>query len=53
MSKVGDEREFLRSLNETLLANQREFNTRLAASQAEVTAKQAQLEDLQEQVRTG
>lgn len=51
LSKVTEEREFLRSLNETLLSNQKEFNTKLAAAQAELKDKDAQLQDLQEQVR--
>lgn len=50
LSKVTEEREFLRSLNETLLSNQKEFNTQLAAAQVELKDKDAQLQDLQEQV---
>jgi hypothetical protein len=53
LSKVTEEREFLRSLNETLLSNQKEFNTQLAAAQAELKDKDAQLQDLQEQVSKG
>lgn len=53
LSKVTEEREFLRSLNETLLSNQKEFNSKLTAAQAELTAKDAQLQDLQEQVGVG
>jgi hypothetical protein len=50
LSKVTEEREFLRSLNETLLSNQKEFSSKLAAAQAELKEKDAQLQDLQEQV---
>jgi hypothetical protein len=53
LSKMTEEREFLRSLNETLLSNQKEFNTQLAAAQAELKDKDAQLQDLQEQVGKG
>ena len=51
LGKVTEEREFLRSLNETLLSNQKEFNSQLAAAQADLKEKEAQLVDLQEQVR--
>jgi uncharacterized protein involved in exopolysaccharide biosynthesis len=50
LSKVTEEREFLRSLNETLLSNQKEFSSKLAAAHAELKDKDAQLQDLQEQV---
>lgn len=53
LSKVTEEREFLRSLNETLLSNQKEFSSKLAAAQAELKEKDAQLQDLQEQVGGG
>lgn len=51
VAKVGEEREFLRSLNETLLANQKDFSTKLKAAQSALAGKDAQLQDLQEQVR--
>lgn len=50
-AKAAEEREFLRSLNETLLANQKEFGAKLTAAQAAAADKDAQLQDLQEQVR--
>jgi hypothetical protein len=49
-SKATEEREFLRSLNETLLANQKDFGCKLKAAQAALADKDAQLQDLQEQV---
>jgi BRCA1-associated protein len=49
-SKASEEREFLRSLNETLLANQKDFGCKLQAAQAALADKDAQLQDLQEQV---
>eukprot|EP00878_Enallax_costatus_P011007 GHUV01011496.1.p1 GENE.GHUV01011496.1~~GHUV01011496.1.p1 ORF type:complete len:327 (+),score=137.85 GHUV01011496.1:94-1074(+) len=51
VAKVGEEREFLRSLNETLLANQKEYSNKLKAAQAALAEKDALLQDLQEQVR--
>ncbi|KAF8069519.1 BRIZ2 [Scenedesmus sp. PABB004] len=51
VAKVGEEREFLRSLNETLLANQKEFGVQLKAAQAAIAEKDAAVADLQEQVR--
>lgn len=53
LSKVTEEREFLRSLNETLLSNQKDFNSKLATAQADLAAKDAQMQDLQEQVGGG
>lgn len=50
VQKASDEREFLRSLNETLLANQKEFGVKLKAAQVALADKDAQLQDLQEQV---
>jgi BRCA1-associated protein len=50
-AKAGEEREFLRSLNETLLANQQDFGAKLRQAQAAMADKDAQLQDLQEQVR--
>lgn len=47
---MTEEREFLRSLNETLLSNQKDFNSKLATAQADLAAKDAQMQDLQEQV---
>lgn len=51
LGKVTEEREFLRSLNETLLSNQKDFNSKLAAAENALKEKDAQLQDLQEQVR--
>jgi len=50
VTNVSEERDFLRSLNETLLANQKEFGAKLAAAQAALGDKDKQLADLQEQV---
>jgi hypothetical protein len=50
-AKASEEREFLRSLNETLLANQKDFGAKLQQAQAAMADKDAQLQDLQEQVR--
>lgn len=53
--KAEEERQFLRQLNDTLLANQRDFQTRLKAAeealQRTVAEKDAAIRDLQEQVR--
>ncbi|GLC33564.1 hypothetical protein PLESTM_000085000 [Pleodorina starrii] len=48
---VRQEAEFLRSLNETLLANQRDFKQQLAAEKARADAAEAAAKELQEQVR--
>ncbi|GLI59895.1 hypothetical protein VaNZ11_001933 [Volvox africanus] len=48
---VRQEAEFLRSLNETLLANQRDFKQQLAAEKARGDAAEAAVKELQEQVR--
>ena len=54
-AKVEEERDFLRSLNDTLLANQRAFEekTRALERDAEASAreKDARIRDLEEQVR--
>jgi hypothetical protein len=44
------EADFLRSLNETLLANQREFKSQLAAERERAQAAEAQAAELREQV---
>jgi hypothetical protein len=49
-AKAGEEREFLRSLNEALLANQKDFGCKLKQAQAALADTDAQLQDLQEQV---
>ncbi|EFJ47432.1 hypothetical protein VOLCADRAFT_92137 [Volvox carteri f. nagariensis] len=48
---VRQEADFLRSLNETLLANQKDFKQQLAAEKARADAAQAAVKELQEQVR--
>ncbi len=50
LQSVTKEREFLRSLNETLLSNQKEFQQRLQEAKQEAVAKEATIKDLQEQV---
>ena len=50
VQRMMEDNEFLRSLNETLMANQKDFKDRLAASKEEVAAKEAKIRDLQEQV---
>jgi hypothetical protein len=49
--RAPQEAEFLRSLNETLLANQRDFKQQLAAEKARADAAGAAAKELQEQVR--
>ncbi|GAX80832.1 hypothetical protein CEUSTIGMA_g8267.t1 [Chlamydomonas eustigma] len=49
--RLMEEKEFLRSLNDTLLSNQRDFQNQLKNAKAEVAAKEANIKDLQEQVR--
>lgn len=44
------EAEFLRSLNETLLANQRDFKSQLAEQRGRADAAEAAVKELQEQV---
>eukprot|EP00775_Hariotina_reticulata_P010878 gene10878-11032_t len=51
VNKVREERDFLRSLNETLLANQKDFGVKLKDAQQALAASEAQVQDLQEQVR--
>ena len=50
VSKLSSEREFLKSLNDTLLANQKQFQQQLTASQNQLQEKDAELKDMQEQV---
>lgn len=51
LAKSQKEADFLRSLNETLLSNQKEWQTRAAAAAADAAAKDATIADLNEQVR--
>lgn len=51
LQQTNKERDFLRSLNETLLANQQDFQKQLTAVKAELVAKEDANRDLQEQVR--
>ena len=52
--KVQQERDFLKQLNDTLLANQREYKVQLAAAAEKLAStnaqKDAQIQELQEQV---
>ena len=50
VSKLQKEKDFLQQTSESLLRNQDDFRTQLAAEQAKVTAKDAQITDLTEQV---
>lgn len=50
VSKLQQEKDFLQQTSESLLRNQDDFRTQLAAEQAKVTAKDAQITDLTEQV---
>lgn len=50
VSKVQKEKDFLQQTSESLLRNQDDFRTQLAAEQAAVRAKEAQITDLTEQV---
>ena len=55
LTEVGKERDFLKSLNDTLLSNQRAFRAELdaarAGSSSSAAAKDAKIADLEEQVR--
>lgn len=51
LSKAREERDFLRTLNETLLANQKDYQVRLEAAAKREEARDATIQDLQEQVR--
>ncbi|DBA77623.1 hypothetical protein WJX77_012528 [Trebouxia sp. C0004] len=51
VSKLQKEKDFLQQTSESLLRNQDDFRTQLAAEQAKVKAKDAQITDLIEQVR--
>ncbi|KAL4430038.1 hypothetical protein ABPG77_004408 [Micractinium sp. CCAP 211/92] len=55
LARAEEERQFLKQLNDTLLANQRDFQTRLKdaeeALQRTTAEKDAAIRDLQEQVR--
>jgi hypothetical protein len=50
LAKACEERDFLRSLNDTLLANQRDYKAQVQAGQQALAARDAQVVDLQEQV---
>lgn len=50
-ARVTEERDFLRSLNDTLLANQKDFTAQLEAARQDATTRAAQVKDLEEQVR--
>ncbi|KAI8465209.1 MAG: brca1-associated protein [Monoraphidium minutum] len=50
-AKLSEEREFLRSLNDTLLSNQKAYAAKLKAAEEAAAAKDAAIKDLQEQVR--
>lgn len=50
VQRVTEEKDFLRSLNETLLSNQKEFKDLLNAAKDDVAVKEATIKDLQEQV---
>ena len=50
MSKLQKEKDFLAQTSDSLLRNQDDFRTQLAAEQAKVKARDAQVADLSEQV---
>jgi hypothetical protein len=50
VKKHEQEAGFLRSLNETLLSNQKDFQQKLGAAKTELAAKEETINDLQEQV---
>ena len=50
VSKLQKEKDFLQQTSESLLRNQDDFRSQLAAEQAKVKAKDAQITDLTEQV---
>jgi hypothetical protein len=49
-SKLESDCQFLRSLNETLLANQKQFQGQVGGLQQQLAEKEAEVKDLQEQV---
>ena len=49
-TKLDSDCQFLRSLNETLMSNQKQFQGQVAALQEQLAAKDAAVQDLQEQV---
>jgi len=51
LDKVEKERMFLKQLNDTLLANQKEFVEKLKGAEVVVREKEKEIEDLKEQVR--
>jgi hypothetical protein len=53
LTKTEEERAFLKQLNETLLANQRDFAARLKGAEEAVAAREAAVAELQEQVGGG
>lgn len=50
LQRIETEKEFLRSLNETLLSNQKGFKQQLQASKEDVSSKDAMIKDLKDQV---
>ena len=55
ISKLGEEKEFLKSLNDTLLTNQKDYMSKLkeveGRSELEIKARDEKISDLEEQVR--
>lgn len=51
VSKVQKEKDFLAQTSESLLRNQDDFRTQLAAEQAAARSKDEQIKDLTDQVR--
>ena len=50
MSKLQKEKDFLAQTSDSLLRNQDDYRTQLAAEQAKVKARDAQVADLSDQV---
>ena len=50
LHRLGEEKEFLRGLNDTLLANQRDFKQQLEAAKQQLGVRDDTNRDLQEQV---
>lgn len=50
LSKACEERDFLRSLNEQLLANQKALRSTTEEAKAELSGRDVSIKDLQEQV---
>ena len=51
LSKAREERDFLRSLNEQLLSNQKALRTSAEEAKGKLDDRDATIKDLQEQVR--